>query len=120
MLEYGDFTIDQGVIVENKDLVPFLENSLKTLGLNYKESQEFIIYWLPILEKNQLNLIKFETNKYNELQPIEITPKPDTLIRVMMVFKKVSKKDNIKIKKQILKKNKRTGFVAVEWGGIQL
>jgi hypothetical protein len=119
MLDYGDFDFNEGFIVKKNDLIPFLEKSLKILGLNYKESQEFIIYWLPILEKNELNLIKFETSEYNKKQPIEILPKPDTLIRVMMVYKKIDAVD-ILIKQQVLPENKRIGFTAVEWGGVEI
>jgi hypothetical protein len=119
MLDYGDFNFNEGFVVKKDDLIPFLEKSLKKLGLNYKESQEFIIYWLPILEKNELNLIKFETIEYNKKQPIEILPKPDTLIRVMMVYKKIDAVD-ILIKQQVLPENKRIGFTAVEWGGVEV
>jgi len=114
-----NYKFDEGFLVAKEDVIPFLEKSLKKLGFKDKEAQEFIIYWLPKLESNDLNLIKFETVEYNKNQPIEITPKPDTLIRVMMIFKKVNDK-NMKIKKQILKNTKRKGFVALEWGGVEL
>jgi len=118
MLDYGDFKFNEGFIVKRSELIPFLEKSLKTLGLNFKESQEFIIFWLPILEKNELTLIKFETSEYNKKQPIEILPKPDTLIRIMMHYKKVDA--NLKIKKQVLPEGKRIGFTAIEWGGMEV
>jgi len=119
MLDYGDFEFTEGFVVKKNDLIPFLEKSLKKLGLNYKESQEFIIYWLPTLEKNALSLIKFETSEYNKKQPIEIIPKPNTLIRIMMVFKKIDAVD-ILIKEQDLPETKRLGFTAVEWGGVEI
>ena len=54
-----------------------------------------------------------ERESYNK---INISPKPDSLLRVAIHIKKVDKKVNIK--KQSLKKFKRKGFVAVEWGGM--
>ena len=42
--EYRD-----GFVVEKNDLIPFLEEKLAILGLNDKEADEFIIFWLPQL-----------------------------------------------------------------------
>lgn len=50
--------------------------------------------------------------------PLKITPKPDTVIRVMMQFKGVN---NYKeIDEQKLYKVERKGFTVVEWGGTEL
>ena len=69
------------------------------------------------MENNPYNLIHFSTTQYEEMAKLNITPNPETLIRVMMVFKPL---DNpIKIKKQNLNSmsKKRKGFTVVEWGG---
>ena len=50
--------------------------------------------------------------------PLDITPKPDTIIRVMMEFKGIN--HYIELAPQQITTPKRTGFVAVEWGGTQL
>ncbi len=50
--------------------------------------------------------------------PLEINPKPDTLIRVWMEFKGLDKYEEVK--EQQLQTPERNGFVAVEWGGIKL
>ena len=51
--------------------------------------------------------------------PLNISPKPDTIIRVLMGYKKLNKK--IEIKEQILPhKPKRNGFVVTEWGGTEI
>ena len=39
------------------------------LGLNDREAEEFIVYWLPKLEENKYNLIRFETAE--EINPEE-------------------------------------------------
>ena len=54
----------------------------------------------------------------NDKMPIEINPKPDTLIRVMMTYKGLNKPINIK--EQILERIERNGFTAVEWGGSEI
>ena len=49
---------------------------------------------------------------------IDINPKPDTFIRITMIFKGLDKP--IKVNEQKINKPKREGYVAVEWGGINL
>ncbi len=111
--------MDEGFIVAGKDIAKFLEEKLEILGLNYKESQEFIIYWLPILENNKYNFIRFRTqNEIDNYMKLDINPKPDTIIRVIMDFKKLDKKINIK--EQTLENKQRVGFTVVEWGAREL
>ncbi len=103
-----------GFVVSGKDVSNFLEEKLELLGLNYKEREEFIVYWLPILEKNKYNYIYFETN-LDELIPMSIEPKPNTEIRILMEYKPLNNK--IKVPEQKLSKVTRSGFTLVEWGG---
>lgn len=107
---------NNGFIVSKEDLIPFLEEKLVILGLNARESNEFIIYWLPRLQKNKYNLIRFATKEEIEKEmPLNITPEPETLIRVFMEFKGVDK--NVTINEQELNKVERNGYTVVEWGG---
>ncbi len=110
-------SFDEGFYVEKVDAISFLEEKLSLIGLNDREKNEFIMYWLPILENNGKSLVYFELTesieKYNKLI---IEPVPDSLLRVTMHVKKVNKK--VKIKEQELPTFERIGFVAVEWGGV--
>ena len=112
------FTMNEGKVVKKEDTAEFLENSLRILGLNYKEANEFIIYWLPELEKHPYNLIHFSTKEYEELAELTVTPAPDTVIRVFMVFKALDKP--VEIKEQVLVPKSRKGFTVVEWGGSEV
>ena len=108
-----------GFVVNEKELLPFLEEKLAILGLNEREANEFIIYWLPILAKNKYNLIRFETlDNINAIMPLYITPKPDTIIRILMEYQPLEKKVNIK--EQSLSSPTRTGYTVVEWGGTKV
>lgn len=109
-----------GFVVKGSDTISFLEEKLAQLGLNEREADEFIIYWLPKLEGNPYNLIRFESiAQQNENMPLDIMPKPDTLIRVLMEYKTLDKK--IDLPEQILPPAPaRTGFTVVEWGGTEL
>ena len=77
------------------------------------------MYWLPKLEKNKYNYIRFMTKEEtdNNMELI-INPKPDTLIRVMMEYKPLTKK--LKIKEQNLTPISREGYTVVEWGGTEI
>ena len=116
-LKNHEISFDEGFYVEGKDAINFLEDKLSYIGLNEKERNEFIMYWLPILEKNGKNLIYFElTEERDKNSPLIIEPKPDSILRLAMHVKKVDKKTNIK--EQKLASFNRTGFTAVEWGGV--
>ena len=108
-----------GFVVKGEDTINFLEEKLKLLGLNERESNEFIIYWLPQLENNKYNYIRFETKEEIEnYMPLEISPEPDTVIRVIMNYKPLNKK--IKVQEQELTPQTRSGYTVVEWGGSKL
>lgn len=111
-----DVTFEDGFVVGRDNLIPFLEEKLSILGLTEREANEFIIYWLPKLEENEYNLIRFESiDKINKNMPLIINPKPDTVIRILMEYKKADK--DTKVKTQALVTPVRKGFTVVEWGG---
>lgn len=114
---YSKIDFSEGFYVSKDNAIEFLEEKLTILGLNNKERNEFIMYWLPILESNEHNLVYFElTNELQKQNELIITPKPDTLIRIRMHVKKVNKET--KIKEQQLIKQERIGYTAIEWGGV--
>ena len=110
---------NDGFVVKGEDTIGFLEEKLAILGLTERESEEFIIYWLPRLEANKYNYIRFATlDEINENMPLQIAPSPDTIIRVLMTFKGL---DNpIEVQEQQLTTPERNGFVAIEWGGTEI
>ena len=111
--------MNEGFIVKGEDTIKFLEEKLEILGLNEREAEEFIVYWLPKLENNKYNFIRFQTEEeINNNMPLEITPKPDTVIRIVMEFKGIE--EPIQIQEQKLSTPQRTGFTVVEWGGTEI
>ena len=110
---------DEGFVVKREDTIAFLEEKLEILGLTEREANEFIIYWLPKLEENEYNFIRFQTiEEINENMPLEITPTPDTVIRVMMEYEPLT--GFKEVKEQILTTPTREGFTVVEWGGTEI
>lgn len=111
-----DVKFDEGFYVTKDNAIEFLEDSLEKLGFNYKEANEFIMYWLPILEQNEQSLVYFEqTQERNVECPLEMSIIPDTFLRVIIHIKKVD--GYIDITPQELETVDRNGFTLVEWGG---
>lgn len=108
----------RGFVVKGSDSAKFLEKSLPKLGLNRREANEFIVYWLPKMEANKWNLVSFQGKNYTDNAKLQVSPKPKTTIRVYMAFKALDKP--IKVKPQTLKAPKRSGFTVIEWGGTEV
>ncbi len=110
---------EDGFVVKGEDVAEFLEEKLAILGLNEREAEEFIVYWLPKLEANKYNYIRFETAEEIEANmPLDINPTPDSIIRVVMTFKGLD--TPIVVQEQELTTPERTGFTVVEWGGSEI
>jgi len=118
--EKNQNTIDfeEGFYVTKDNAIEFLETTLTKIGLNYKEKNEFIMYWLPILEQNEQSIVYYElTEEREQNNKLLIEPIPDSLLRIVIHIKKVNQATPIK--EQELDTFERNGFVAVEWGGIK-
>lgn len=105
----------EGFCVKGSDTAAFLESALAQLGLNRREANEFIVYWLPQMEHNPYNLIAFQTSAYTDAAQLQIDPAPDTLIRVFMAYRPLQAPSTIP--PQTLTAPQREGFTVVEWGG---
>lgn len=117
-IQSTDYDFSRGFCVKGEDTAAFLENILAKLGLNEREANEFIIYWLPQMEQNPYNLISFQSNAYTDSAELEITPNPDSLLRVFMAWKPLT--NVLEIEPQEFEPFERIGFTAVEWGGAKV
>lgn len=114
----GDWDMSRGFVVKGADTAAFLEEKLEILGLNDREAGDFITYWLPQMQENPYNLVTFQTDAYTETAKLEITPEPDSILRVFMAFRPLE--EPISIKEPELAGFERKGFAVVEWGGTEL
>lgn len=112
------YDFSTGFCVKGEDTSKFLEEKLEELGLTRKEANEFIVYWLPRMQNNKYNVISFQTNNYTENAKLEISPQPDTTIRVFMAY--YASNEKVEINEQKLITPLRKGFTVVEWGGCEV
>lgn len=110
-------TAKDGFVVAGKETAAFLEEKLAYLGLNRREANEFIMFWLPRMENNTYNLIHFSGLDYEKSAELIISPKPETTIRVMMLTQPLSEKILFPLQDLTSLKKTRKGYTAVEWGG---
>lgn len=114
----NSYDMTRGFCVKGSETAVFLEKALAELGLTRKEANEFIVYWLPMMEKNKYNIISFQKESYTEHARLDIEPAPDTVIRVFMTW--YESKKPVKLEPQQLSAPERTGFTVVEWGGSEI
>ncbi len=113
-----EYDFSKGFVVPGNETEAFLEEKLALLGLTDKEANEFIIYWLPQMEDNEYNLISFQDDVYTENAKLDVSPAPDTVIRVFMAWQELD--EPIDVEPQELDGVERAGFTVVEWGGSEV
>lgn len=114
----ADYDLTKGFCVKGADTAAFLEDALEKLGLTRGEANEFIVYWLPLMEGTPYNIISFQTSAYTQNAQLHIDPQPDTLIRVFMAWR--PSEEYLQMQAQQLTAPERIGFTAVEWGGTKI
>ncbi len=112
------YDMGEGFVVKGEDTEKFLVEKLSYLGLTPTEYNEFIVYWLPRMIDNPYNLITFQEESYTDHATLEITPTPDSIQRVFMVFQPLE--EEITLPQQQLTPFVREGFTVIEWGGTEL
>jgi len=113
-----EYDLSEGFCVAGADTAAFLEEALAALGLNRREANEFIVYWLPQMEPNAYNRISFQQEAYTDSARLNVTPEPDTILRVFMAWTPLE--EAVEVPAQTLEAPEREGFTVVEWGGIKL
>ncbi len=115
---FTEYDFSKGFCVSGENTAAFFEDALERLGLNRREANEFIVYWLPLMQENPYNIISFQTDAYTESAKLNTAPAPDTLIRVFMAYK--ASDQYAEIEAQELTAPIREGFTVVEWGGTEV
>ncbi len=114
----ADYDFSRGFVVKGSETAEFLQNKLSEIGLLPNEYNEFIVYWLPQMQDNEYNLIAFQSEAYTKQAELNVTPEPDSVLRVFMAYKPLDSK--IDIEPQVFETFERQGFTVIEWGGCEV
>ena len=114
------FKLDSGFVLSKEEVSDFLEDKLYYLGLRNQEITSFIQYWLPRLERSKYCIIKFLSEEYENVSRLEITPKPDCIIRVYILMKNINERISIPLQSLEKLHCERHGYSVIEWGGSDL
>ena len=114
----NEYDLTKGFVVPGEDTAEFLEEKLTALGLNERERNEFIVYWLPRMQDNEYNLIAFQGQEYTEHARLKISPEPDSILRVFMAYQPLD--EPVDVPEQELAPFVSEGFTVVEWGGTEM
>ncbi len=116
---FASYEFKEYACVPREDTAAFLESYLEKAGLNDSEIDDFISYWLPRMQELPYNLISFPSEEYKEWAKLGVSPEPDTVIRVYMVFTPVSEPVEVPESNALTMPagTERRGFTLVEWGG---
>ncbi len=118
--ESGGYLYEQpkeGFVIKEKDVRNFLIDKLSLYAFNKTEIDDFLEFWLPLMQDYPYYFITFlETEEMNKLAPLRVNPQPDTIIRILMDFSPLEKP--MKVEELEIKPQKREGFTLMEWGGI--
>jgi len=107
----------KGWVVTQAEVSGFLDDKLAQLGLNDKEAADFKEFWLPRMQSAPYYFVGFWDNAVmNQIAPLSITPKPDTVVRILMDFKPLQQP--IEATQPTIKTPVRRGFTVIEWGGV--
>ncbi|KAG1769324.1 hypothetical protein EDD22DRAFT_817525 [Suillus occidentalis] len=117
----------------------YLDKSLKALGLHTEARTSFITYWLPSILKHEYIALRFVSQAaYERAASLSISPQPDIVTRVFMLFRGIPKEHLAKWSKAQMQAEEdvawwvdvvgvdpaRAGdatlFRVLEWGGMEV
>jgi hypothetical protein len=118
---YGVYPeITFGRVVSRNQVGAALRSDLIKQGLNAQEIKDFLDFWMPKMPITPyVRLSWLNTQQMNTLAPLNVQPRPDTVIRVFLDFAGQPTPDT-NLQPQVLTAPARTGFTVTEWGGLLL
>ncbi|KAF9563459.1 hypothetical protein CPC08DRAFT_632661 [Agrocybe pediades] len=130
---------DNSVVLPVSKITPYLDRALYALGLHTEARTSFITYWLPSILKHKNIAFRFVPQaSYEQAAPLIVSPTPDVVSRVFMIFQGVTDEEVSLWTKAIGRveedvtfwqnvvgiERKRTMdaslFKVVEWGGMEV
>lgn len=109
---------DTGLVVRGGDFAETLDSLLERKGLNFREREEFVTFWISRLAGYPWVSIQFHDQAFASSHPVRIAPTPNVFLRTFAVFQGRSQPRPMVPPR--ITPVQRHGFVAVEWGGKEL
>lgn len=107
----------EGYVVSYQEIKHTLQTLLPRLGLNEKETKQFVDYWIAVLPQSPFYAMGVvNPANLDVIAPLTITPKPNTIIRVSLYFEPLEKAETRTMPP--ITPVSRDGFTVVEWGGL--
>ncbi|KDQ56411.1 hypothetical protein JAAARDRAFT_179948 [Jaapia argillacea MUCL 33604] len=87
-------TPGNSVVLSTHSVPIYLDNALRALGLHIEARTSFITFWIPDFNEHPYVQLRFlPQQSYSVAAPLEITPRPDAILRVFMLWKGISEED---------------------------
>ncbi len=111
-------SINSAKVVARADVEKTIREDLTYIGLNAQEIKDFNEFWMPKMPDSKfVRMTWFQNDELDKLAPLAITPKPQSTIRVFLDYQPTNNSES-EYPNQQLKQYQRSGFTAVEWGGL--
>ncbi|MBN1542274.1 hypothetical protein JW992_09025 [candidate division KSB1 bacterium] len=109
------YQTETGWIVERGNLQNFFQENLSEYGFNPNETNDFIHYWIPRLQRAEFYAIYPQTRPVlDKIIKLGFSHQPDSILRLFYVIK-VANDDSMVPAPQI-EPFERKGFAVAEWG----
>ena len=106
----------EGFVLSRENIKRDMTKLLARLGLNQKETTDFLEFWQIKLEEKPYVFVTFVSQTdFDKVAPLNISPRPDKTIRVFMDYQPLDVRYSVR--PLIIETPTRTGFTVVEWGG---
>lgn len=106
----------RGFVVPRGEVHALLVEKLALLGLNDKESADFMEFWEPRLSRSPYVFVTFvDQPTFDTIAPLTVEPAPDSVIRVFMDYEPLD--GPVDVEPLPIVTPVREGFSVVEWGG---
>jgi len=113
---YGMNIPNQGFVLKREQMGKQMTALLAKLGLNAKETKDFLEFWQSKLEEKDFAFVTFlPQSEFDSLAPLTVSPQPDKVIRVFMIYEPLD--SFVKVAPLKIETPVRSGFTVVEWGG---
>jgi len=85
---------EDSILLPIGEVPGYLDATLKALALHTEARTSFITYWLPDLLKHQYVALRFLAQaSYEKAAQMRVSPAPDVVTRVFMLFRGVDPRD---------------------------